>query len=83
METDHCAGHRELKGTNLGLYQKDINVAWDLAPHDLSIILHIMGEPPVSVNCQGSAHVTPGVEDVMMLPFGASTLRFARKNRAA
>ena len=52
---------------NLGLYQKDINVAWDLAPHDLSIILHIMGEPPVSVNCQGSAHVTPGVEDVMMM----------------
>jgi len=52
---------------NLGLYQKDINVAWDLAPHDLSIILHIMGEPPVSVNCQGSAHVTPGVEDVTMM----------------
>ena len=52
---------------NLGLYQKDINVAWDLAPHDLSIILHIMGESPVSVNCQGSAHVTPGVEDVTMM----------------
>jgi predicted dehydrogenase len=49
---------------NLGLFQKDINVAWDLAPHDLSIILHIMGEMPVSVNCRGSAHVTPGVEDV-------------------
>ncbi|MGO8674296.1 MAG: Gfo/Idh/MocA family protein [Limisphaerales bacterium] len=52
---------------NLGLYQKDINVAWDLAPHDLSIILHVMGEPPLSVNCQGSAHVTPGVEDVTMI----------------
>jgi len=49
---------------NLGLFQKDINVAWDLAPHDLSIILHIMNEMPVSVNCRGSAHVTPGVEDV-------------------
>ncbi len=49
---------------NLGLYQKDINVAWDLAPHDISIILHIMGEFPVSVNCQGSAHITPGIEDV-------------------
>ncbi len=61
---------------NLGLYQKDINVAWDLAPHDLSIILHIMGEPPVSVNCQGSAHVTPGVEDVTMmhLEFPRSTV---------
>lgn len=49
---------------NLGLFQKDINVAWDLAPHDISIILHIMGELPVSVNCRGSAHVTPGIEDV-------------------
>ena len=29
---------------NLGLFQKDINVAWDLAPHDISIILHILGE---------------------------------------
>ena len=49
---------------NLGLFQKEINVAWDLAPHDLSIILHIMQELPVSVNCRGSAHLTPGVEDV-------------------
>jgi len=49
---------------NLGLFQKDINVAWDLAPHDISIILNIMGEQPVTVNCQGSAHISPGVEDV-------------------
>jgi predicted dehydrogenase len=49
---------------NLGLFQKDINVAWDLAPHDISIIQHIMGKQPVTVNCHGSAHVTPGIEDV-------------------
>ena len=49
---------------NLGLFQKDINVVWDLAPHDLSIILHLLGRIPVSVNCQGNAHVTPGIEDV-------------------
>ncbi len=49
---------------NLGLFQKDINVAWDLAPHDISIILHIMEEQPVTVNCRGSAHITPGIEDV-------------------
>ncbi len=49
---------------NLGLFQKDINVAWDLAPHDISIILYIMGNQPLSVNCRGSAHVTPGIEDV-------------------
>jgi predicted dehydrogenase len=49
---------------NLGLFQKDINVAWDLAPHDISIILAIMGELPVTVNCRGSTHVTPKIEDV-------------------
>ena len=49
---------------NLGLFQKDINVAWDLAPHDISIILYIMGEMPQTVNCQGTAHITPGIEDV-------------------
>ena len=43
---------------NLGLFQKDINVAWDLAPHDISIILYIMQEMPRSVNCRGGAHVT-------------------------
>lgn len=49
---------------NLGLFQKDINVAWDLAPHDISIILYIMGETPSSINCRGAAHITPGIEDV-------------------
>jgi predicted dehydrogenase len=49
---------------NLGLFQKDINVTWDLAPHDISIILYFMGKPPVSINCQGKAHVNPNIEDV-------------------
>ena len=49
---------------NLGLFQTDINVAWDLAPHDISIILYILGQLPISVNCQGKAHVNPKVEDV-------------------
>lgn len=52
---------------NLGLYQPDINVTWDLAPHDISIILHIVDEMPVRVSCQGQAHVTPGIEDVTVL----------------
>jgi len=49
---------------NLGLFQPDINVVWDLAPHDVSIILYLMGDTPVSVNCQGMAHLRPGIEDV-------------------
>ncbi|MCJ7618414.1 MAG: Gfo/Idh/MocA family oxidoreductase [Desulfobacterales bacterium] len=52
------------KRLNLGLFQKDINVAWDLAPHDISIILHLMGDMPESINCQGKAHVNPNIEDV-------------------
>lgn len=62
---------------NLGLFQKDINVVWDLAPHDISIILHVMGECPQLVNCQGNAHIQPGIEDVTNL-----SLTF-RKNRFA
>lgn len=49
---------------NLGLFQKDINVAWDLAPHDLSIILHLLDETPESVACQGSCHVARNIEDI-------------------
>jgi predicted dehydrogenase len=62
---------------NLGLYQKDINVAWDLAPHDISIILHIMEENPLTVNCRGSAHVTPGIEDVTSMWLNFSNDRSA------
>lgn len=49
---------------NLGLFQPDINVVWDLAPHDISIILYIIGEMPVSVNTQGKAHFRADIEDV-------------------
>lgn len=49
---------------NLGLFQKDINVAWDLAPHDISIILYVLGDLPISINCQGKAHVNPQIEDI-------------------
>ena len=38
---------------NLGLFQKDINVAWDLAPHDISIILHILEDFPISRELPG------------------------------
>ncbi len=62
---------------NLGLFQKDINVAWDLAPHDLSIILSLMGEMPESLNCRGSAHVTPGIEDVTTMCLSFSRQRSA------
>jgi len=62
---------------NLGLFQKDINVAWDLAPHDISIILYILEGDPVSVNCQGKSHVTEGIEDVTNMTLNFTNGAFA------
>src|SRR5437667_5901097 len=62
---------------NLGLFQKYINVVWDLTPHDISIILHILDEFPTTLNCQGNAHITPGVEDVTNMSLFFSRKRFA------
>jgi predicted dehydrogenase len=62
---------------NLGLFQKDINVAWDLAPHDISIILYLLREEPVSVNCRGHANVTPGIEDITNMCLNFEGSRFA------
>jgi len=44
---------------NLGLFQKDVNVLWDLAVHDLSIMDYLLGQQPVAVAATGSAHI-PG-----------------------
>jgi predicted dehydrogenase len=49
---------------NLGIFQKDINVLWDLAPHDVSILLYILGMRPHQVSARGAAYVQPHVEDV-------------------
>lgn len=62
---------------NLGLFQKDINVAWDLAPHDISIILYILDETPISVNCQGKGHVHPDIEDITNMVLNYSNGRIA------
>jgi predicted dehydrogenase len=52
---------------NLGLFQKDINVLWDLAPHDVSILLYVLQAMPTHVSATGSWHVTENVEDVVIL----------------
>jgi predicted dehydrogenase len=49
---------------NLGLFNRDSNVIWDLAPHDISILLYLLNEKPISVSAQGMPCVTPGVYDV-------------------
>jgi predicted dehydrogenase len=52
---------------NLGLIQNDINVLWDLAPHDLSIVDYLLGRTPHSVSAIGSCHTGSGLEDVAYL----------------
>ncbi len=59
--------HLSSRRLNLGLFQRDINVVWDLAPHDISIILHLLDEDPEAVSCRGRAHMCPGIEDAATL----------------
>lgn len=51
---------------NLGLFQHDINVVWDLAPHDLSILDYLIGTQPETVVATGESHLN-GVEDVAFI----------------
>ncbi|MBD3385106.1 gfo/Idh/MocA family oxidoreductase [candidate division KSB1 bacterium] len=52
---------------NLGLFQHDINVIWDLAPHDISIMDHVINKPPEAVVATGVDHIGNGLEDVAYL----------------
>lgn len=63
---------------NLGLFQPDINVVWDLAPHDISIILYVLEKLPNAINSQGRAHFKPDIEDVanVTLNFPNGTIAF-------
>jgi predicted dehydrogenase len=63
---------------NLGLFQHDVNVVWDLAPHDLSIMDYVVGRLPKSLSAFGTCHTDPvsGIEDVayLNLDFGDGLL---------
>jgi predicted dehydrogenase len=51
---------------NLGQVRTDVNAWWNLAPHDVSILLYLMnGELPVSVTAHGIDYIQPGIEDVV------------------
>jgi len=52
---------------NLGLFQHDINVIWDLAPHDLSIMNYLIDKKPAAISAVGTQHFGNGVEDVAYL----------------
>lgn len=57
---------------NLGLFQHDVNVLWDLAVHDLAIINTLTDERPVSVQAIGTAHLNQAIENI-----GVLILRYA------
>jgi predicted dehydrogenase len=52
---------------NLGLFRHDVNVVWDLAPHDLSIVDYLLGKLPRSLSAFGSTHSNTDIEDVAYL----------------
>src|SRR2546430_2970828 len=57
----------EAERLNLGLFRSDINVIWDLAPHDISILLYILGQTPKQVTIQAHAHLQPRIQDIAHL----------------
>ncbi|HEU5383084.1 MAG TPA: Gfo/Idh/MocA family oxidoreductase [Ktedonobacteraceae bacterium] len=60
----------EAERVNLGLFRSDINVIWDLAPHDISILLYLLGKKPERVKVQAHAHLQPRIQDVAHLDLG-------------
>jgi predicted dehydrogenase len=67
---------------NLGLFQHDVSVIWDLAVHDLSIIDYILTDKPVAVSCTGVSHLKGQTEDVayLTLYFSGSTVAHINVN---
>lgn len=49
---------------NLGLFHQDVNVVWDLAPHDLSMLRYLLDGDPVAVRATGAAYIQRGIHDV-------------------
>src|SRR6266567_2052668 len=60
----------ETERVNLGLFRTDINVIWDLAPHDISILLYLLGKKPERIKVQAHAHLQPHIHDVAHLDLG-------------
>ncbi len=52
---------------NLGLHQSDVSVAWDLGPHDFSILQHWLGQTPARVSALARSCIVPGIPDVAFI----------------
>ena len=60
----------ETERVNLGLFRSDTNVIWDLAPHDLSILLYVLGKKPQQIKVQAHTHLQPHIHDIAHLDLG-------------
>lgn len=69
VKNDHIGKIKYIDSTriNLGLFQSDINVLWDLAPHDISIVNFILDEQPIAVQATGISHTNNGLENIAYL----------------
>ena len=65
---------------NLGLFQRDVNVLWDLAPHDISICDYLIGERPLAVQAVGVSHTDNNLENIAYLTLFYSKNRIAHFN---
>lgn len=52
---------------NLGKIRQDVNVMWNLAPHDISMILYILPQEPLAVSARGASYIQDGIEDVVFI----------------
>ncbi|MGQ9574327.1 MAG: Gfo/Idh/MocA family oxidoreductase [Thermoguttaceae bacterium] len=51
---------------NMGLIRTEENILWSFAPHDISVMLHLLGEEPIAAEAEGQSYLTPGVVDVTL-----------------
>jgi predicted dehydrogenase len=63
---------------NLGRLRRDESALWSFAPHDLSMILDLVGAPPASVSARGQSYLQPGIEDVVFVNLGFADGKMAQ-----
>jgi predicted dehydrogenase len=71
IETEHLGRiyYYDSVRVNLGLFQRDVNVIWDLAVHDLSIMDYVLQTKPYAVSATGMSHVPGGKENIAYMTF--------------
>ena len=52
---------------NFGIVRQDVNALWNLAPHDVSILMYLMEQMPEAVSCRGFDFIQPGIQDVIFM----------------